>query len=518
MADEEGGVRLTIRPGPRGVRLVIAPAAPSAPADADADERASHRVWGKVDALLRSYRLSALGMVIARKWLRRIADPSLAQFDRLRPWVLGIVNGRPRARPQSPWQAGCPELLPELRATPVWPRDALPWLDAFEAQAEAICAELLALRGQRGFQPLRVPHWASRHALDSADGHGQLSHDAGDWNVFYLHLHEVRGARAALIGGTAGVTGRRYPSHAAWGLLGFGPHWCTGAGAELARGGRRGGEGRVARGARARAPRAALAARCACATWSTSPPPACAAACPPLSSCASHHARARSCARSSARSCPLSPPLLPCARREQVSFARNRALCPVTCALLEAVPRAYEHAFFSALSPGTHIIKHNGPTNKKLRIHLPLAGVRGSRLRVGGDVHEAVRGRALVFDDSFEHEAWHDGPETRLVLVFDVWHPDFSDDEVRFLNFLQKNKMRAEMAADEAQPHEESFYKLLADANQLLDGTDWWVQAADGAGDVAGDAVGGAGGAVGGAAGGAVGGGAGEGTEAAVAP
>jgi aspartate beta-hydroxylase len=201
-----------------------------------------------------------------------------------------------------------------------------------------------------------------------------------------------------------------------------------------------------------------------------------------------------------------------------VSFARNRALCPVTCALLEAVPRAYEHAFFSALSPGTHIIKHNGPTNKKLRIHLPLAGVRGSRLRVGGDVHEAVRGRALVFDDSFEHEAWHDGPETRLVLVFDIWHPDFSDDEVRFLNFLQKNKMRAEMAADEAQPHEESFYKLLADANQLLDGTDWWVQAADGAGDVAGDAVGGAGGAVGGAAGGAVGGGAGEGTEAAVAP
>jgi hypothetical protein len=244
---------------------VIAPAAPSAPADADADERASHRVWGKVDALLRSYRLSALGMVIARKWLRRIADPSLAQFDRLRPWVLGIVNGRPRARPQSPWQAGCPELLPELRATPVWPRDALPWLDAFEAQAEAICAELLALRGQRGFQPLRVPHWASRHALDSADGHGQLSHDAGDWNVFYLHLHEVRGARAALIGGTAGVTGRRYPSHAAWGLLGFGPHWCTGAGAELARGGRRGGEGRVARGARARRaprwPRAAPARR-----------------------------------------------------------------------------------------------------------------------------------------------------------------------------------------------------------------------------------------------------------------
>jgi len=35
------------------------------------------------------------------------------------------------------------------------------------------------------------------------------------------------------------------------------------------------------------------------------------------------------------------------------------------------------------MTPGSHIIKHNGPTNKKLRFHLPLIGVKGSRLRVG---------------------------------------------------------------------------------------------------------------------------------------
>lgn len=163
--------------------------------------------------------------------------------------------------------------------------------------------------------------------------------------------------------------------------------------------------------------------------------------------------------------------------RPQVSFERNRALCPVTCALLDGVPRAYEHAFFSALTPGTHIIKHNGPTNKKLRVHLPLTGVEGSRMRVADGMHEAVAGSALVFDDSFEHEAWHDGREARVVLIFDVWHPDLSDEEVRFLAFLQKNKMRAEMAADEQQPQDESFYKLLADGRHLLDDDDWWVRA-----------------------------------------
>lgn len=72
-----------------------------------------------------------------------------------------------------------------------------------------------------------------------------------------------------------------------------------------------------------------------------------------------------------------------------------------------------QHAFFSALQPGTHVIAHTGPTNKKLRCHLPLTGVKGSRLRVGGDTREQAEGTCYVFDDSFEHEAWHDGDSTR---------------------------------------------------------------------------------------------------------
>ena len=114
----------------------------------------------------------------------------------------------------------------------------------------------------------------------------------------------------------------------------------------------------------------------------------------------------------------------------QVPFPENCARCPVTTRLLEALPRSYQHAFFSALTPGTHIIKHHGPTNKKLRVHLPLVGAEGSELRVAEQHVTNVEGECMVFDDSFEHEAWHRGTDTRIVLVFDVWRPDLSDREV----------------------------------------------------------------------------------------
>lgn len=38
-------------------------------------------------------------------------------------------------------------------------------------------------------------------------------------------------------------------------------------------------------------------------------------------------------------------------------------------------------------------------------------------------------GKVMVFDDSFEHEVWHNGTALRLVLIVDVWHPDLSPAE-----------------------------------------------------------------------------------------
>ena len=69
-----------------------------------------------------------------------------------------------------------------------------------------------------------------------------------------------------------------------------------------------------------------------------------------------------------------------------IKFDENCARVPKTIAILEElVPRNYFHAFFSALTPKSHITPHNGPTGKKLRIHLPLIGTEGAKMRVGDD-------------------------------------------------------------------------------------------------------------------------------------
>ena len=92
--------------------------------------------------------------------------------------------------------------------------------------------------------------------------------------------------------------------------------------------------------------------------------------------------------------------------------------------------------FFSRMRPGTHLRSHCGPTNLRLRVHLgidvPSAGAW--RLRVGDEAREWKEGECLVFDDSYEHEVWHEeaseGTESgagrsrsRVVLIVDVVLP-----------------------------------------------------------------------------------------------
>jgi len=120
-----------------------------------------------------------------------------------------------------------------------------------------------------------------------------------------------------------------------------------------------------------------------------------------------------------------------------MEFTENREKCPVTTSIIEDVlPRHYGHAFFSAVNPDTHIIPHHGPTNKKLRFHLPITGLEGSSLRVRDDTRGFEEGKVAIFDDSFEHEAWHEGTSTRITLIMDIWHPDLTDEEVKFLTLL----------------------------------------------------------------------------------
>lgn len=116
--------------------------------------------------------------------------------------------------------------------------------------------------------------------------------------------------------------------------------------------------------------------------------------------------------------------------------------CPITWDTLlrhAPVPRVAgwgPSAVFSMLRAGAHIGAHTGMYNSRLICHLPLIVPSGCRFRVGNEVREWEEGKLLIFDDTIEHEAWNDGPDDRVVLVFDVWRPELSEQEKRELTLL----------------------------------------------------------------------------------
>jgi beta-hydroxylase len=66
-----------------------------------------------------------------------------------------------------------------------------------------------------------------------------------------------------------------------------------------------------------------------------------------------------------------------------------------------------------------------------LRCHLPLIVPAGDvGLRSGNDTRSWQRGRCLIFDDTFEHEAWNRGDGDRVVLLVTFERPaKFADRE-----------------------------------------------------------------------------------------
>jgi beta-hydroxylase len=103
----------------------------------------------------------------------------------------------------------------------------------------------------------------------------------------------------------------------------------------------------------------------------------------------------------------------------------NCARCPETARLIAEVP-GMTTAFFSILSPHKHIPDHRGPYKGVLRYHLGLIVPEpreACRIRVGDDFAYWEEGRSLLFDDSFDHEAWNDSDGYRVVLFMDVIRP-----------------------------------------------------------------------------------------------
>ena len=117
----------------------------------------------------------------------------------------------------------------------------------------------------------------------------------------------------------------------------------------------------------------------------------------------------------------------------------NCALAPQTAALLRGIPGVYT-AFFSVLEPHQHIKAHWGYWKGFVRYHLgviiptnnadnkcwirvnPQAQARGGdRTAIQqGEKYHWHDGEAVLFDDTFLHEAANETDQVRVVLFLDV--------------------------------------------------------------------------------------------------
>jgi aspartate beta-hydroxylase len=119
----------------------------------------------------------------------------------------------------------------------------------------------------------------------------------------------------------------------------------------------------------------------------------------------------------------------------------NAARCPTTMRLLDGAPQPEQQgrtpaSMFSLLKPMTRIPPHEGVTNVRLVTHLPLIVPENCGFRVGNDTRQWVPGKAWVFDDTIEHEAWNDSDKLRVVLIFDIWHPHLTPPERAMISGL----------------------------------------------------------------------------------
>ncbi|MBA4344864.1 MAG: aspartyl beta-hydroxylase [Methylibium sp.] len=121
--------------------------------------------------------------------------------------------------------------------------------------------------------------------------------------------------------------------------------------------------------------------------------------------------------------------------RHGQSYAANQARCPKTAGALNSadlcrVDGQAPEICFSVLQPGTHIMPHHGVTNTRLVMHLPLIVPGDCALNVRGGGEHAWRERELVmFDDTYEHEAWNRSAQPRVVLLMDCWNPHLTPAE-----------------------------------------------------------------------------------------
>ena len=107
----------------------------------------------------------------------------------------------------------------------------------------------------------------------------------------------------------------------------------------------------------------------------------------------------------------------------------NHQRCPQTSQVMESldlcrIADQTPEVCFSLLKAGSHIRPHFGVSNTRAVMHLPLLVPADCALHLlGVGEHHWREGELMLFDDTFEHEAWNRSAHHRLILLMDCWNP-----------------------------------------------------------------------------------------------
>ena len=98
--------------------------------------------------------------------------------------------------------------------------------------------------------------------------------------------------------------------------------------------------------------------------------------------------------------------------------------CPQTVALLQSIP-SVKAAMFAELPPGAHLNPHRDPYAGSLRYHLGLVTPNNDQcfIRVDGEDYSWRDGQAVMFDETYIHEAYNNTQEDRIILFCDIERP-----------------------------------------------------------------------------------------------
>jgi aspartyl/asparaginyl beta-hydroxylase (cupin superfamily) len=104
-----------------------------------------------------------------------------------------------------------------------------------------------------------------------------------------------------------------------------------------------------------------------------------------------------------------------------LQFGNCRKL-PITWGILKQIPGITLGAVL-ILEPKGHILPHVSESNINIRCHLGIkipASLPKCGMRVGNEDRGWEEGKVLMFSDCYEHTAWNDSNEIRIIVAFDV--------------------------------------------------------------------------------------------------